>query len=417
VAAVVYFASSRGGALTAVVGLGTFLVLATRRYAVLVALLAGGAGAAVFVALVDRWPELVDDPLAEAAVSQGRSAALALVVCCLGSGALFALSRLVRLSSPPRAVGYALVATAVAGGVVALVAADPRERFETFKRPPQARGADDLESHLLSVGSTGRWQHWNAAVEQFREAPLHGQGAGSYQVWWAENGTIRGFVSEAHSLYLETLGELGLVGFALVAAFVVLVLAEGGRRRAAAPTAAFAGYAVAAGIDWMWELTVVSLVGMTLAGLIVGPATLPAADAARRLPTAVRAGVAGLAAVLVVAASLPLLKGAALRESQDAASRGDTDAAVAAALDARALEPWAASPPLQLALLHEAAGEPDTARRWIDEAIERDPRDWRIRLAAARIATRAGDAAEARAQLRRALELNPRSPLLAELAG
>jgi O-Antigen ligase/Tetratricopeptide repeat len=424
IAAVVYFASSRGGALTAVAGALVLVALTERRYGALAALVAGGAGAAAFVALADRWPELVDDPLAPEAVSQGRSAALVLAVCCVGSGALFGLVRLIPLRQPPRALGFALVGAAVLAAAVAVVAADPVERFEDFKRPPQPGGANDVESHLVSLGSTGRWQHWSAAVDQFREAPLHGEGAGSYAAWWAEHGVIRGFVSEAHSLYLETLGELGLVGFALIVALFVLVLAVGGLRAlahdrvtTASAAAAFAAYAAAAGIDWMWELTVVSLVGMALLGLLVGPATLPAAEAVPRVATGVRVAVPALAVVLVVAAALPLLKGAALRESRREVERGRTAEAIDAALDARALEPWAASPPLQLALVHEAAGDVDEASRWIDEAIDRDPRDWRIRLAAARIATRAGDVDEARAQLDRARELNPRSPLLAGLAG
>jgi tetratricopeptide (TPR) repeat protein len=427
IAAVVYLASSRGGALTAIVGASAFVALTERRYGALAALLAGGAGAAAFVTLADRWPELVDDPLVPAAVSQGREAALVLVLCCLGAGSLYGLARLLPLRSPPRAAGYALLAAVVVALAAAAVAADLGKRFDAFKSAPQPGGANDVESHLVSVGSSGRWQHWHAAVDQFREAPLVGDGAGSYAAWWAEHGVIRGFVSEAHSLYLETLGELGLVGLVLVGALFVLALAVGVSRSlasdgpervtAAALTAGFAAYAVAAGIDWMWELTVVSLVGMALLGLLVGPATLRSVERAHRVPRAARVGVPAVALVLVVAAALPLLKGAALRESQREAERGRTSEAIAAARDARALEPWAASPPLQLALLYEASGDVEAARWWVGQAIERDARDWRIRLAAARIATRAGDVAEAQSQLSRARELNPRSPLLAGLAG
>ena len=112
---------------------------------------------------------------------------------------------------------------------------------------------------------------------------------------------------------------------------------------------------------------------------------------------------------------LPLLGDAALRRSQSEAARGRTDASIDAALRADALEPWASSPPLQLALVYEATGDFGSAQRWIREAVERDVADWRLRLTAARIATRAADPREAARQLARARELNPRSPLFADL--
>ncbi len=43
-----------------------------------------------------------------------------------------------------------------------------------------------------------------------------GGGAGSYEAWWAQHGSIPLFVRYAHSLYLEVLGELGVVGLVLL---------------------------------------------------------------------------------------------------------------------------------------------------------------------------------------------------------
>ena len=78
------------------------------------------------------------------------------------------------------------------------------------------------------------------------------------------------------------------------------------------------------------------------------------------------------------------------------------------------IQPWAASPHLQLALVREEQGELAAARRHLGDAIERDPRDWRLRLVAARLATKAGDIAAATAQLREARRLSPRSYALRE---
>ena len=91
---------------------------------------------------------------------------------------------------------------------------------------------------------------------------------------------------DAHSLYLEALGELGVVGFLLVVALArdrhraSAAAARCGptgeaRVTIAALTAVFAAYAAAAGFDWVWELTAVSVVGLTALALVTGPATEP----------------------------------------------------------------------------------------------------------------------------------------------
>ena len=65
---------------------------------------------------------------------------------------------------------------------------------------------------------------------------------------------------------------------------------------------------------------------------------------------------------------------------------GDLEAALDAANDAIDLQPWAAEPRTQLALVYEQAGDLDEAREAIAEAIERAPDDYRLHLLAARMA-------------------------------
>ena len=83
-----------------------------------------------------------------------------------------------------------------------------------------------------------------------------------------------------------------------------------------------------------------------------------------------------LAAILFVA--VPMLAQNRLEESQAAAARGDAAAAIEAADDARAVQPWASTPYLQLALLEEQQGNLGEANRHIDDALERDRSDWSI---------------------------------------
>jgi hypothetical protein len=344
------------------------------------------------------------------------------------------------IKAPP-AVGWIVVLTAVVVAVFGVRAANPGEQFRTFKKPPGELAAIDrgdfVTQHLVSSRGSGRWQFWDAAVDQWRDAPLWGQGAGSYESWWAKNGSIALFVKDAHSLYLEMLGELGIVGFVLVLGLVGLGIVGGavrargmsgdGRVQVAALTAVFTAYAGAAGLDWVWELTAVSIVGFVSLGLISGPATAAPARLSVIEGEPVRRhrhggfglGVAAFLAAwaFVFAQAVPLLAQHEIGESQAAMTRGGVRNALDAAENARDIQPWAATPYLQLALVSEQIGALRLARTWMDEAIARDREDWRLWLVAARVETKLGDVAAAERSLQRAVELNPRSPLFKGVVG
>jgi tetratricopeptide (TPR) repeat protein len=453
-ASAIYLTSSRGGAAAAVAGTIAFVALTSRRPAAVGAVLSAAAFSAAAIAILLARPELVDGPLeSAAAASQGRSAAPLIAAACAACGLLWAFAprlaarRGLRLDRRAQA---ALGAVAVVAALAGIVAADPVERFESFKRPPTEVRDPDREfvtGHLLSANSSGRWQYWEAAIDEFESRPLVGRGAGSYEAWWAEHASFSRFIRDAHSLYLETLGELGLIGaLLLLALFGAGAIAAATRlRRAerddratiAALAAVFASFCLAAAIDWMWELTVVAMIGIACLGLLVGPATAPgdpgagggepvrgrgprygrlsrpAPRFARSIPGWARIAVATLGLSLIVAQAIPLLAQTRIEDSRAAALRGDLAKALEDADAARRLQPWAASPHLQLALVNEERGDLGSALRSIRRAIDNDPSDWRLRLVAARLETKAGLIPQARRSLERARSLNPRSPLLA----
>jgi O-antigen ligase len=82
---------------------------------------------------------------------------------------------------------------------------------------------------------------------------------------------------DAHSLYFETLGELGLVGGLLLGLFIFAVAAGTVAAARARPddlvlpaaAAAMAAFAVHAGVDWDWELPAVTLPALLLAAAAV----------------------------------------------------------------------------------------------------------------------------------------------------
>jgi O-Antigen ligase len=450
VATALYLTSSRGGAATAIVSTVALIALAHRRYAVLGAVAAATAGAVAAIAFVSARPVLVDGPVdGAAAVTQGRTAAIVIGLICLAVGIGYAVASRVAWS-PPRigrrlAIGLAVLAAVVVAGGVA--AAHPAQRWDDFTAPPvspleQAApgtgtgGTDEAPSsgeHLASTSGNGRWQFWGAAVDEFESRPLAGHGAGSYAAWWAEHAPVSYFTRRAHSLYLQTLGELGLLGGLLLLALIgcaTAAIAQAVRRSrgddritVAALAAVCAGFAFAVAIDWMWELTVVSVLAAAALALVAGPAAhgsgepaAPASSPRRRARWALRAPVVVVALGLVIAQAIPFAANAKIDESRKQAGRGDLSQALADAQDARDIQPWAASPSLQLALVHQERGESDEALSAIHEAIANDPSDWRLWLVSSNLELEAGNAVESRRDLARAASLNPRSPLFAKRA-
>jgi tetratricopeptide (TPR) repeat protein len=215
----------------------------------------------------------------------------------------------------------------------------------------------------------------------------------------------------------------------LVSGFVAgaraLRLAEDNRTRAALAglLGVLAAFAFAAGIDWVWELTAVGVIGIAALGLLAGagarrPGKVRDEAAGGRSTVrrvAPRAALGALAIVVIGLQLVPLLAQSKIRASQEAAAAGDGRQALESARDARRIQPWAASPNLQLALVEEQAGNIPAARAAIADAIERDRFDWRLWLVSARLETNSGRLPAARAALRRARSLNPKSPLWEQL--
>jgi O-antigen ligase len=80
-------------------------------------------------------------------------------------------------------------------------------------------------------------------------------------------------VRDAHSLYLETLAEIGPLGLLLVLAVLgmPLVAARRSRRGLATATlpAAYVAFLLHAGIDWDWEMPIVMLAGLACAAALL----------------------------------------------------------------------------------------------------------------------------------------------------
>lgn len=60
------------------------------------------------------------------------------------------------------------------------------------------------------------------ALDQFEAHPIAGGGAGTYRGYWLVHRPLPIYVANAHSLYLETLAEEGVVGLAALLLFLAL---------------------------------------------------------------------------------------------------------------------------------------------------------------------------------------------------
>ena len=434
----VFFTISRGGVLELGVGLVIFMALARDRVPKLATLLVSGAGSAILIAAA-RQRRPLDDGLSTAtAHHQGNELlAMAIVVCAGVALMQVGIGMAVRYGRRPRWLEFSrrralwTVGIGLAVGVIAFVAVGGpswlHQRWDQFKQPPpQTRITQaDVIGRLQNVNGSGRYQVWQAAIKANAAHPTRGIGPGTFEFWGLRHNTIGGFVQNAHSLYLETLGELGIVGLVLLAAFLALVLGAGvhralmagprSRTAIAAATAACASFCVAAAIDWVWQVAVLPVAFLLLAAVMLGGRSRrPLIRPAKTRPRGARAALVALAVPALVATAIPLAGAAALRRSQAAAAKNQLRAALADARTAQNIQPYAASPRVQEALLLEQVGSLDAAAAAARAATRNAPVDWTTWLVLSRIEAERGHAQAAVAAYRRARSLNPRSVLFAQ---
>lgn len=415
-AAVMYLTSSRGAFAAAAVGIVALLALTPRRWATFTAVVVAGAAGAVAVAVLVPKHALVDGDVDTAlGVHQGHHAALWIGISCVVSALTWAVLVEIgkRLPSPPRIAGQATAAALLLLVIVAIAVAHPVAKFDNFKRNPSI--GNQTTNHLLNTSGSGRWQFWGAAVSEFRAHPLNGGGAGSWKAWWLQHGSLRVYSEFAHSLYLEALGELGIVGLLLIGGAVLLAV-TGAVRSArllqsadvAAAAACGIAFFAAAAYDWVWQLAGIALVGVGMLGFALGALPSTRVAAAGRFG-ALRPALALVAVAAIVPQYVVLSAGSHLSSSHAAVDAYDAGRAHSEALAAKSIEPWAQSPYLQLGLIAEQEGQFGSAAQWLDEAIKRAPRDYNLWIIAARIEGERGKAGPAVRDLREARRLNPNS--------
>lgn len=416
---VAYLTYSRTAAITIALALIGVVALSRRSWQAAAngALAALGGGLVILV--IRAHPEI-----ANGRGSAGAEVVAEAVVLVVGLCVLVGISGLTERAAgfrlPHRVATGALAAAAVIGlaGAVAVGPALADRVWTSFEQRNESTAVRDPAERLGNLSGVRR-DLWVVGLKAFRDHPLGGTGGGTYEFVWNRDARRDTPVRDAHSLYIETLAERGLPGLLLLVTALVAILVAGLRAALAQRDEARAGMAggcvvgfavfcISAGVDWMWELTAVAVLGLACAGLACAAGAGDAPVALRRDARAV-AAVAALACLLV---QLPVLMSASeVRSSRRAIAQGRVDDALAAADTAIGVQPWGASGYLQRALVLERAGALAFAARDAAKATTKEATNWQTWLILGRIEAERGRVKPALRAARRARDLNPRSPL------
>jgi hypothetical protein len=423
VAATLLLTFSRGALGAAAIGLLAYCLL-TRASTLPAALLAIAPPTAV--ALRSAWDATAlasKHPTSPTAVSQGHHVAVVVGACMLAAGLLraallFADSQIARLALvrvPPRravraGVGAGLAVVAVGLALTLGAGGFAHREYDKFVDGTSGLHATQTRERLSDPGNNGRLPLWEAAVRIYETEKLRGTGAGTYQQYYFRYRTTGEYVTDAHSLYLQSLAELGLVGFALIV-LVVLGILGGlasrirgpGRALYAALFAVALAWTVHQAFDWDWQMPAVTLGVFILTGLALAR------------PRDGRRGLSGLPAgrtlvalgwlVLAVAPLLVSTSYARLRNSGQALKRGDCVSAKREAISSLSLS---AKRPQAYAIVGVCDLEQGFAQAAVPamaEAATLEPESWEQHYWLAVAQAAAG--VDPHTEIRRALELDP----------
>ena len=424
--ATLWFTVSRGAAGATALAVVVFLVAGASRGLMTGAPLSALASLAA-MAVARSVDNLANtDPSAQA-LSDGRHAALLLgLIAVLAGSARFGLAgvvdrRVAELHLPAfsrRAAG-ATAGTVILALALAFIALHGAGRvssaYHQFTGGEYVGGDVRPDQRFKTLGGNNRAEQWKVALRGLRDHPLQGTGAGAYALAWQRRRTVSFDVIDAHSLYAEQAGELGVVGIGLLALALGLVVAglawrvrDAQRTVWAALLAAAVGWLVHAGVDWDWEMPALTLWLFAAGGLALSrPVGERCSVRASQLPARVAAVVA-----CVLLALTPISVGRSQQRLVDALAafrNGDCAGTVAAALDSAAALRSRPEPLELISYCDVRSGRNRLALRSIDAAVRRDPHNWEFRYAQALVRAAAGQ--DPRSAARTALRLNPRSAL------
>ena len=416
-----YFTFSRGAEACLALGLVVMMLVDPQRVVVLAFALGCAPGIALAVVFASGSHALNDAAStvaerAHAGASFLPMLAAGMVVSAAGAGAVGCAQRYLRgrgLSKGTQAGAAAIAMLAAAGLAITHHQAPPAAAHRAYLALASApdRRSSDLRSHLSDPSSDNRIAFWKGAISEFRDHPLLGAGAGGFERFWDRHRGVAPPGRNANSVYLEALGELGVVGAALLGCVLVIPLVSGFRirRTPLGPTllGAYSLLVSHAAIDWDWQVPAVTATMLVLGALVValdgGAVRVALGNRLRLTGLVVVSGVALIAVVTAVG------NGDIAAASQALAS-GNPRAAQRDAQAAKVWMPWSDEPWGWEAESRLAQGQLRQARAGFRQAIARDGDNWEDWFGLARAT--AGKRRES--ALAHAQRLNPGAPEISQ---
>jgi UDP-GlcNAc:undecaprenyl-phosphate GlcNAc-1-phosphate transferase len=337
-----------------------------------------------------------------------------------------------------------VLALAVAAGSAHRIDRDVRDQWHAFTRlaePGESGAAASAASHsrLLS-GAGNRYDYWRIAWRVWRESPVLGVGAGNYARSYYEHRATTEDIEQPHSIELQALSELGLVGVLLLAGLIAGVGWGAVRmRRRAADSAlsralmagglgAFVAWLLQTSVDWLHLLPGLTAIALAAVAVLIRPGSRPAAaersvahSPLRRALTgrpALAVGASAVIVTLIVAGGSLSRQG--LADLYRSRAQSELDARPAAALiDAnRSLD--IDSDAVQTYYVKAAAlarfDQAPAAEAALRKALAEEPENFATWALLGDIAVRERKLGAAKRDYVRAHVLNPRNSTLRELA-
>lgn len=413
-----YFAFGRAVWVALGIAIGVAFLLDPRRLQLVVTILTLAPACAASVGLAARSEALThSNAVLSQASREGHRLALAVVLLAIASGGLIALVAVVERrwklgATYRRAFGAALALAGVAAAFAVFASAGApwtmaNRAYDRFTGPSPTQDPVNLNERLFSFQGNARHEMWRAAWRDARQNPVLGSGPGTYEARWLKDRDLALSVRDAHGLYIEQLAEVGSVGLVLLVLALLMPLAavRGFRRHPLGPIvcAAYLMFVVHAGVDWDWEMPV-----LTLTAILFGVALLRMRGETPERSLAMPARVVGVA-VLVPLAALAfagLVSNSATNSSDRALAADRWDKAEAAARRTIRWAPWSSTGWNRLGEAQLGQNDVPEALKSFRKALAKDPNDWDLWLDYAA-------AASGRERMRafaRAAALNPRAP-------
>jgi hypothetical protein len=375
---------SRAGVVGAIAVVALWLVLSRDRLADALRVVVSVGPALVVGGWAFTRPALVEDGALRAdRVSDGRVfAAWTLAVALAVALAAWRLPVARLVSERERAVRTVLVAAcalALVAGTVGLVAkvGDP---FSWASSQFSGGECANVPGRLADLCANNRLAWWKESLHIARDRPLGGSGAGTFAIARLRHRTDATQTSEPHSVPFQVLGDLGVVGLALLVVAVAgavlgvrrgLRLAAPGDGRAAAALACLVlAFAVHALVDYDLDFLAVSAPALTALGALLAVGR-PHVGVHARVPELVAVGAVTAAAALAVA--FPALADDEVDRSLDAADAGRIADAVRLADRARLLNPLSLRPLEARAYAADVDGDERAAVAWYERATRLQP--------------------------------------------